>query len=270
MTIPCACVASAFTRTIAGVRETIILVSVTPTGSIAPPPDVPGVTQTSILVCVTPTKVVVGRPITARVGATGCERGGRPALGELLREARSRASKRFESGGNGNHDVIPELQLTRSSEDRKTFILGGVGKIRHRGWLKRSADLFAQSGETWRVDRKGLRQRPVFADSAGAEPLRFEASGAFKRGGKLETTAGVAYDLKPSSRLRERYALTSGEGELATIEAGGWRPKRPVTVNLVGGAEIDDLILLGACWLAQQFAQDRAGATGGGIAGSGG
>lgn len=165
---------------------------------------------------------------------------------------------------------MPKLQLTRSPEDRKTFVLEGVGAIRNGGWLKRSAELCAERGTTWQVDRKGVRQRPVFTDGTGGEPARYEASGTFKRGGRLEVASGATYELKPSSHFKERYALAARGSELATIEASGWSAKRPITVALVEDAEMDDLVLLAACWLVQQFAQDSAAGAGGGTAAAAG
>lgn len=165
---------------------------------------------------------------------------------------------------------MPELRLTRSPEDRQTFVLEGVGTIRNGSWLKRSAELAAQSGNTWQVDRKGFRQRPVFTDGTGGEPARFEASGTFKRGGRLGIARAATYELKPSSHFKERYALAADGRELATIEASGWSAKRPVTVAIAGDVEMDDLVLLAACWLVQQFAQDSAAAAGGGTAAAAG
>jgi hypothetical protein len=165
---------------------------------------------------------------------------------------------------------MPELRLTRSPEDRKLFVLAGVGTIRNGSWFQRSAELCAETGTSWQVDRKGFRARPVFTDGAGGEPARFEGYGTFKRGGKLTTADGATYELKPSSHFKERYALAAEGRELATIEASGWSAKRPVTVELGGETEVDDLVLLAACWLVQQYAQDSAAVAAGGAAAAGG
>lgn len=46
--------------------------------------------------------------------------------------------------------------------------------------------------------------------------------------------------------------------ELATVEAGGWRAKRPVKVTVEADASVDALVLLTACWLVKQFADDSS------------
>jgi len=165
---------------------------------------------------------------------------------------------------------MPELRLTRSPEDRKLFVLAGVGTIRNGSWFKRSAELCGETGDSWQVDRKGFRARPVFTDGVGGEPARFEAYGTFKRGGRLAIAGGAMYELKPSSHFKERYTLAAEGRELVTLEAGGWSAKRPVTVELGGDTEIDDLVLLAACWLVQQYAQDSRAAAAGAAAGGGG
>ncbi len=165
---------------------------------------------------------------------------------------------------------MAELELTRDAVDRRTFVLAGVGRIRHGGWLKRSAELSTEQGNRWKADRKGFRQRPVFTDAAGGEPARFDAAGTFKRGGRLEVTGGGAYALEPSSHFKERYALTADGRELATVEAAGWSSKRPVRLTVEPDAGLEDLVLLTVCWLVQQFAQDAAsGASSAGAAGAG-
>jgi len=151
---------------------------------------------------------------------------------------------------------MSELRLTRSPEDRKLFVLAGVGTIRNGRWFKRSAELCAETGDSWQVDRKGFRARPVFTDGVGGEPARFEVYGTFKRGGRLEIAGAGTYELKPASHFKERYALSAEGRELATIEASGWSAKRPVTVEVGGQTEVDDLVLLAACWMVQQYAQD--------------
>ena len=174
---------------------------------------------------------------------------------------------------------MSELRLTRSPEDRKLFVLAGVGTIRNGRWFKRSAELCAETGDSWQVDRKGFRARPVFTDGVGGEPARFEAYGTFKRGGRLEIAGAGTYELKPASHFKERYALSAEGREPATIEASGWSAKRPVTIEVGGQTEVDDLVLLAACWMVQQYAQDlsaaaaagsAAAAGGGGAAAAGG
>jgi hypothetical protein len=50
---------------------------------------------------------------------------------------------------------MPELELTRSREDRKLYVLDGVGTLRLRGWTSRGATAEAD-GRSWEIDRRGI------------------------------------------------------------------------------------------------------------------
>lgn len=146
--------------------------------------------------------------------------------------------------------------LTRDPEDKKRYVLDGVGALRRHGRLSSAATLTAVDGSAWEARRQGWRMRPVFTDPVGGEAARFASSRAFKRGGEL-VVGSASYSLRPSSRWKERYALARGEQELATIEAGGWSGTR-IRVDVEG--DVEPLVLLAACWLVRQFADDSASA----------
>jgi hypothetical protein len=110
---------------------------------------------------------------------------------------------------------MPELELTRSSGDRRLFVLEGVGTLRVGGWLSRGAT--AEAGaDSWQLGRRGVFKAAMQAtDGAGAVAGEFEGR-AMRRGGTLRW-GGRELELRPSSIWRERYALAEGERELATI-----------------------------------------------------
>jgi hypothetical protein len=108
----------------------------------------------------------------------------------------------------------------------------------------------------------------VAVDAGGDEAARYEPEETFKRGGRLVVAGGGSYDLKPSSAWRNRYALWSGEEELASVETKGWSG-REVAVSIADDADVDPLVLLTACWLVRLFGEDDAAAAAtGGAAGS--
>src|SRR4051794_41846843 len=53
---------------------------------------------------------------------------------------------------------VTELELTRAPDDRRTYVLDGVGSLRLEGWVGRRATLDA-GGRTWLVGRAGFWQR---------------------------------------------------------------------------------------------------------------
>jgi len=50
---------------------------------------------------------------------------------------------------------MPELDLTRSREDRKLYVLDGVGSLRLHGWMSRGATAEA-NGRSWEIERRGI------------------------------------------------------------------------------------------------------------------
>src|SRR6185436_12325499 len=133
---------------------------------------------------------------------------------------------------------MPELELTRSREDRNLYELPDVGTLRLRGWFTKSATVQA-GGRSYELTRRGIFAPVTEATDAAGSPVGEFRGRTLKRGGTL-TWVGKDYSLTPASVLRERYALAAGDAdrELATIESRGWG-KRPVKVTAADLDAID-------------------------------
>lgn len=149
------------------------------------------------------------------------------------------------------------MELTRDPQDKKRYVLDGYGEVRVGGWYAAAATINAADGRTWEAKRSSWRQRISITDTTGREPARYEPTGAFKRGGEL-VVGDTTYGLRPSSSWKQRYALVRDGQELATIASGGWSGTK-IEVDVTG--QVDALVLLTACWLVRQFAEDSASAT---------
>ena len=152
-----------------------------------------------------------------------------------------------------------EIELTRNGSDRSLYVLGDVGTLRLEGRFSRSA--VAEAGSrSWRFDRVGFWRRTLRAtDLSGAVVGEFNRR-EWRRGGAFEW-GGRTYMLRPTSMLRERYALAGDEGELALIDARGWG-KRPVGLTVVNA--LDPGLLLFAAFVSDLLAQEAFSSAGGG------
>ena len=158
-------------------------------------------------------------------------------------------------GAPGTLSAVPDLELTRDPEDRRRYVLDGVGSLRLEGWSGRRATLDA-AGRSWQAAPVGFWQRRVEAtDAAGAPVADFEPR-SFKRGGVLRM-GSRELQIAPASRWKERYALKDGERELAVLEAKGCG-KRPVRIAVDDPSAVDPLLLLFAAFVARKLADDAA------------
>jgi len=115
---------------------------------------------------------------------------------------------------------MADLELTRTSGDRRAYVLDGIGTLRLQGLASRGATIQA-GGAIWRIARRGFWQRRIEAlDAAGTAVGEFEPHG-LRRGGTVRW-AGRQFALRPASNWRERYALADGEHELAILDSKGW------------------------------------------------
>jgi hypothetical protein len=151
---------------------------------------------------------------------------------------------------------MPDLDLTRTPDDRRTYAIEGVGSIRLGGPFSRAATATGATGAEWSFDRPSLWRRAIEAtDAAGTVVGSFDPR-AIRRGGAL-TWRGRELELRPASAWRERYALADGGRELALLDGKGWG-KRPVKITVEDPGAIDAGLLLFAVFLVRRLAEDAA------------
>ena len=153
---------------------------------------------------------------------------------------------------------VPDLELTRTPDDRRAYALEGVGILRLEGRFSRTATAEVD-GERWRFTRKkGFWQRSLEAtDASGATVGEFEPHG-LRRGGILRW-GGRELALRPASTWRERYAVADGERELAVLDGKGWG-RRPVTIAVGDLGALPPEELLFAAFVVRGLAADAAAA----------
>ena len=164
---------------------------------------------------------------------------------------------------------MTELELTRTSGNRRLYELEGVGTVQLEGLFSRRATAEA-NGTRWQFTRRGFWQRGVQAsDVLGAAVGEFAPHG-LRRGGALHW-GGRELTLRPASSWRERYALADGEHELALLDGKGWG-KRPVKVTVDEPGAVEPGLLLFAAFVVRGLAEDAGStaAAGAGAATAGG
>src|SRR5262249_15062336 len=166
-------------------------------------------------------------------------------------------ARRVSRGG-----LVTELELVRTSSDRRLYSVDGVGTVRLGGLLSRTA--FAEAhGQTWRFTRISFWRRAMVAtDSAGAVVGEFRPRDVRRGGGLL--WGGRELALRPVSALRERYALEAADRELAVFDGRGWG-RRPVRITLATIDELDPGLLLFAAFVVPQAGVDAAAAAAAGF-----
>jgi hypothetical protein len=154
---------------------------------------------------------------------------------------------------------MPELELTRSREDRKLYVLDGVGTLRLRGWTSRAATAEAE-GRSWEIERRGIFTSGFEAtDASGATVGAFHGR-TLRRGGTLQW-GERELELRPASAWRSRYALADGERELAIFDGKGWG-KRPVAIVVDDLGAIDPGLVLFTAFVVRGLAEDASSAGG--------
>ncbi|MDX6398958.1 MAG: hypothetical protein QOJ43_2366 [Gaiellaceae bacterium] len=147
---------------------------------------------------------------------------------------------------------MTEIELTRAPTDRRLYLLDGVGAVRLEGWSGRKATAEAD-GRRWGFARRGFWQRAIQAtDETGAVVGEFTPK-SIRRGGKLRWGARELV-LEPVG-LRERYALSEQDRDLARLDAKGWG-RRPVKITLADPHAIDPGLLLFAAFVVHLLAGD--------------
>lgn len=77
---------------------------------------------------------------------------------------------------------MAELRLRRDSEDRKRYVLEGVGELRLAKWYRRGAVVSSDDGR-WELSSRAWSPGVTATDAGGAEAATYQPRGAFKRGG---------------------------------------------------------------------------------------
>ena len=156
--------------------------------------------------------------------------------------------------------AIVDLELTRVPGDRRLFALAGVGTLRLMGITSRTAVATAE-GATWNIARPRFWTGDIAATDAAGKTVGSFTPRALRRGGIL-LWADRELVLRPASAWRERYALASGDTELAIFEGKGWGA-RPVRIQ-VGDSAIEPGLLLFTAFVVRGLAEDASGAAGAG------
>jgi hypothetical protein len=150
---------------------------------------------------------------------------------------------------------MPELELTRSRDDRRLYELAGVGTLRFEGLFARRAT--AQAGAAaWSFYRRGFFRTTIEAsDAMGAVVGSFDPR-MLRRGGAIRWS-DRAFELRPASMWSERYALATADRELAVFHGKSWG-KRPVKVTVDELGLVEAGLLLFAAFVVRQLAEDAS------------
>jgi hypothetical protein len=152
---------------------------------------------------------------------------------------------------------MADLELTRAPDDRRLYVLDGVGRLRFERRLTGRLATAEAGDRRWRLTKSMWRRAVEAADEAGAIVGTFDPR-ALRRGGAL-AWSGRELQLRPASRWRERYALADGDRELALFDAKGWG-KRPVRVTLDDAGAVEPGLVLFAAFVVRGLAEDASAA----------
>jgi hypothetical protein len=152
---------------------------------------------------------------------------------------------------------MPDLELTRSRDDRRLYELAGVGTLRLEGLFSRRAT--AQAGAaTWSFDRVGFWRTTIEATDASETVAGTFDPRTFKGGGTL-FWRGRELELRRASVWKDRYALADGDRELAVLDGRSWG-KRPVTITVDDPAALEPGLLLFTAYVVRSLAEDSSSA----------
>jgi len=157
-----------------------------------------------------------------------------------------------------------ELELVRAKGDRRLYSLADLGTIRLVGLWGRNA-IAQAAGETWSFER-GVWTRTIRARDSSDNVV-----GEFR--GRLLSSGGTLgwrtneFTVRKASLWRERYALVSGESELALFDVRAWG-RTPVFVRVAGGAQVEAGLLLFTAFVVRAAAEDNSTSAGGAVTAS--
>jgi hypothetical protein len=161
--------------------------------------------------------------------------------------------------------AMADLELTRSREDRRLYELAGLGTLRLEGMFSRRATAEA-GGVAWSLRRVGFWRTAIDASDAAGNVVGAFDPRALRRGGTLTWNAR-AFELRPASRWKDRYALAEADREIAVLDGRSWG-RRPVTITVDDPGAVDAGLLLFAAYVVRSLAEDSASAAGGAAAGA--
>jgi hypothetical protein len=154
---------------------------------------------------------------------------------------------------------MPDLELNRLPDDRRRYVIAGVGTLRLQGFFASGA-VAESEGMRWVFTRRGLLRRLVDAtDAAGATVGTFEP-GSLRRGGALRW-GDRRLVLRPAASFRERYSLMDGDRELALLEGKSWG-RRPVRLTVAADTAVEPGLLLFAAFVVRGLAEDASAIAG--------
>lgn len=148
-----------------------------------------------------------------------------------------------------------KLELTRSSDDKRRYDLGGIGSVRHLRRTSYDAELRPADGGRLVAVPKGIWQRRMeVTDDTGELVGSFEQRSAKSRDGDL-SWRGTDYELAPDSAWDYAFSLSLHGRPLVGVRAGGWgRNRTEVTLEDSGPeAGLDAALVLFVVWLAETF-----------------
>ena len=154
---------------------------------------------------------------------------------------------------------MPRLELTRSAEDKKLYVLPGVGELRVGRWPSRDVEAHA-GGQTYTFAPRGPSRRvPTATDAFGAEV-------GHQHGSWSIVWRSTSWDLRPAAEGAVAYyalARPGDEQELGRFVLALWG-KRPVPIVVDDGARLDPGLLLFALFVMRLTTDGMNRSTGGG------
>jgi hypothetical protein len=152
---------------------------------------------------------------------------------------------------------VAKLELTRSPDDRRLYVLPGVGELRTGGLLSGGRVEATAGGRTYTFALRGRVRRVAIATDAFGEEVG-------RQDGSLSIVwRGDRWDLKAYD-AGFYYTLTrSGEDrEVANLAPALWS-RRPVPIVLDETARVDPGLVLFAMFLMRRIAEEINRAPGG-------
>jgi len=145
-----------------------------------------------------------------------------------------------------------ELELARSRDNRRLYVLGDLGTLRLEGLLGRNAAAEA-GGERLRF-RRSMWTRTIAATTDSGEIIG-EFHGQLLRSGGTIHWEGRELLLRRGTMWRERYVLEDGGRKLARFDTPAWG-RLPMSVSVEVPTKVGPALLLFAAFVVRAAADD--------------